>query len=170
MVNVVALAAIGVTGFVAVFNAWSVRSRQRDDHQREFRVEIRNVLDEGANAVRAAKRCFERVYNLQQTGVAPASAEAQAAFSNWRAAMQAARFMEDRIAIRLGDGHPAHAAYVTWLETLKPLRAFARGYESGVLSAALADRQSQAHDAFDPARRQFIQAARQVVDPMLAAS
>jgi hypothetical protein len=56
----VAITAIIVSGVVGPgLSAWWTRRRQRDDHEREARAELRAVLDEGANVMGNAKRCFE---------------------------------------------------------------------------------------------------------------
>jgi hypothetical protein len=167
----ISITAIVVSGAVgpSLTARWT-RNRQRADHENELRAELRAVLDEGANAVSVAKRCFERVYNLQREEVKPDTAEANEASKAWREAMQTAGFLEARIAIRLGDGHPAHSAYVTWIETLQPLRAYARGYERGELSQTLVERQREGHARFGPARARFIESARELVGPSLPQS
>jgi len=160
-ISITAIVVSGVAG--PALTAWWTRNRQRRDHESEFRAELRAVLDEGANAVGAAKRCFERIYNLRREHVEPDSSEAETASVKWREAMQDVQFLEARIAIRVGDGHPVHSAYVVWLDTLKPLRVYARAYERGELSPALIERQRQGHTAFEPARALFIEAARKLL-------
>jgi hypothetical protein len=164
--SVIATAAIVVSGFAAVLAAWAARRRQLDDHGRELLAELRKVLDEGAVAMGAAKRNFDRVYYLQRDEVQPKSPEAQAVSVDWRATMQEARVMDDRIAIRLGKSHEVYVAYVAWLATLRPLRRAARAYGDGTaLSERLQEEQGEAHEAFEPARAVFIEAAQRRVDP-----
>lgn len=90
------------------------------------------------------------------------------AATRWRAAMQEVNYLEDRVAIRLGDDHPAHRALVVWIGTLEPQRLFALGYERGQLTQGLIAKQREGHAAFDPARRSYVDAARRLVGPRLA--
>lgn len=162
----VSITAIVVSGLVGPsLGAWWTRRRQRDDHQRAMQAELRTVLDEGANAAGNAKRCFERVYNLHREGGDRQSAEAKEAAAGWRAAMQEVHYLDDRIAIRVGDEHSVHKAFVDWIDTLDLQRRFARGYERGELSPRLIQRQREGHEAFDGARRRYIAAAREIVGP-----
>lgn len=164
----VSITAIVVSGVVGPgLGAWWTRARQRADHELASRAELRTVLDDGANAAGNAKRCFERVYNLHREGVDRQSAEAEEAAARWRAAMQDVHYLDDRIALRVGDSHLVHEAFVTWIEVLDLQRRFARGYERGELSPKLIERQREGHEAFDGARRHYVDAARRLVGPTL---
>jgi hypothetical protein len=164
----VSITAIVVSGIVGPgLSAWWTWRRQRDDHERTMQVELRTVLDEGANAVGNAKRCFERVYNLCREDVDRQSVEMNEAAQRWRAAMRDVHYLEDRMAIRLGEDHPVHDAFVTWIETLDLQRRFARGFERGELSPRLIERQREGHEAFEPARRRYVDEARRLVGPRL---
>jgi hypothetical protein len=165
----VPIAAIVVSGVVGPsLGAWWTRSRQHDDHQRDLLFELRAVLDEGAGAVSAAKRRFERIYNLCREEIPREAAEVAVEYAAWREAMRLVDLVEARIAIRLGEDHPVHVAFVAWVATLSAQRQFARAYERGELSERIKENQRTAHAAFEPARRQYIEGARDLVGPRLS--
>jgi hypothetical protein len=164
----VSLTAIIVSGVVGPsLSAWWTRRRQRDDHERELRAELAAVLDEGANALGQASRCYGRIHLLYRTGVDCYSTEAREAFADRRRTMQDVRYVGDRIAIRLGVDHPVHRAFAQCVETLDQRRDFARAYERGSVSDATYEEQRRARDQYDPTRQTFVEAARQLVGPRL---
>jgi hypothetical protein len=164
----VSITAIGVSGVVGpALGALWTRSRQRDDHERDLRAELRGVLDEGAHAVGLAKRRFDDVYNLHRDGIDRDSEDARRARDRWREAMEEVRSLDGRIVIRLGDKHPIFLAYKEWLDTLTPMRNFARAYEKDTVSTDISKQQENAKEAFDPARERFVEAAKQLVGPTL---
>jgi hypothetical protein len=164
----VSITAIVVSGVVGPsFSAFRTRRGQRNEHERELIAELRSVLDQAADVVGIAKRCFERVYNLNRDGAGPSSPDASEAAARWRIAMQEVRYAEARLAIRLGEDHEVHIAFVNWIDTLTAQGLFARSYERGQLSRRVAEKQRESHVAFNGARRAYIDAARRVIGPRL---
>jgi hypothetical protein len=149
-------------------SAWWTRSRQRDDHERELRVELASVLDGAVSSLGRAKRSFERIYAMYLGNVDPTSDEAREVFEGRRRAMQDVRYAGDRIAIRLGSDHETHRAYAECADTLEQQLEFARAYErEPSVEPAVLERLHRAHERFDPTREAFVEAARQVVGPKL---
>jgi hypothetical protein len=160
----ISITAIVVSGVVGpAVSAWWIRRTREDEHQRELRAELRVVLDEAANALGLAKRCYERIYVLHRDGVDRESQEAREAFAGRRKAMQEVRYADDRIAIRLGTDHVVHRCFSACMKTLDEQREFARAYEKGSAIERPLAKQRRAHEAFRPARRAFVDAAREVI-------
>lgn len=164
----ISLTAIVVSGVVGPsLAAWWTSRRQRDDHQRELRVELAAVLDEGVHAVGRANRCYMRIYRLYVDGVDREAAEAREAFRERPHLMQEVRYAGDRIAIRLGVDHAVHRAYAECTDTLDERYPFAHAYERGPVIEEDVERQRRAHDRFNPTRATFVDAARRLVGPRL---
>lgn len=164
----VALTAIVVSGVVGPgLAAWWTRERQKADFDQELRRELREVLDEAAHSLGSAKRAFERVWVLYNEHIPRQDDTAKQAFLDWRRELGGVRYCEDRIAIRLGEGHPVHEAYCACLKTLEDQRPLAWAYERespGILRAAA--RQEEAHRAYKEARRAYVNAAVRLVGPI----
>jgi hypothetical protein len=164
----ISLTAIVVSGVVGPsLSAWWSRRRQRDDHQRELRVELVAVLDEGVHALGQANRCYMRIYRLHANGVDRESAQVRAEFVDRSRLMQNVRYGADRIAMRLGVDHAVHRAYIGCVSTLDGQYGFADAYREGSVTEQEAERGRRAHERFDPARAAFVDAARQLVGPRL---
>jgi hypothetical protein len=164
----VALTAIVVSGVVGpCLSAWWSRRRQRDDHQRELRLELAVVLDEGVHALGRAHRCYWRIYDLYLDGVDREAAEAREAFAERPVLMQDVRYGGDRIAIRLGVDHAVHRAYVQCVRALDTRFRFAHAYERGSAIEHELERQPGAQLQFDSTRAAFVGAARRLVGPRL---
>jgi hypothetical protein len=164
----IAITAIVVSGVVGPsLSAWWSRGRQRDDHQRELRLELAIVLDEGINALGRAHRCYWRIYDLYVDGVDREAAEAREAFAERPVLMQDVRYGGDRIAIRLGADHAVHRAYVRCVRALDSRFRFAHAYERGSAIEHELERQLRAHAEFDSTRAAFVGAARKLVGPKL---
>jgi hypothetical protein len=156
--SVVAIVAILVSGVVGPgFSAWWARRRQQDDNKQRIREELQGVLDEGAQALGRAKRAYERIYAAVRDRRPPD--DDREIFEERRAAMQAARYAQDRIALRLGPDSEVHLAFVECVHALDQGRQFARSFERGrIIESSFAD-QREGHERFAPARQHYIELA-----------
>lgn len=162
----ISITAIVVSGVVGPsLSAWWSRRRQRDDHQRELRVELAAVLDEAVHALGRASRCYSCIRGLYVRGVDHESAEARAAFADRRDLMHNVRYGGDRIAMRLGGDHAVHRAYLECTYTLDAQYHFAVAYQRGSVTEHELEQQRHGHVRFDPTRAAFVDAARQLVGP-----
>ena len=161
----VAITAIVVSGVVgpSLSAVWS-RARQRADQRRDSSKELREVLDEGAHALGESKRAFEYVWVLYSNKCPPDDDRAVRASDSWRQALARVRFAEDRIAIRLGDGHEIHLAFVDCMKSLERRRPFARAYERGELTDEELQEQVAAHEGYKGLRSAYITACKGFLD------
>ncbi len=160
-----AVTAIVVSGAVGPgLAAWWARTRQKDDQRQQLQVELRQVLDEGAHALGQSKRCFERVWVLQNRGTSHDSPDAKEASQAWRRTLTDVRYSEDRIALRLGDGHPVHAAFVQCMKELEAQRPLAWAYERGSITQEILADQTTAHKQFRVSRHDYVCAAKACLD------
>lgn len=165
----VAITAIVVSGVVGPgVSAWWSRSRQKADHQQELTRELREVLDEGAQALGETKRAFERLFVLYEQGCPREDSAAAEGFQAWRRALGRVRYVEDRIAIRVGLDHPVHRTFVTCMQTLEARRPFAWAYQRGEALDEPVAKQREAHAAYPEARRRYVEACKALVGPRIA--
>ena len=161
----ISITAILVSGIVGPgLAAWWTRERQRADHRQELSRELRQVLDDSASALGNTKRAFEWLWVLHQRETPREDEDAQRSFARWRHEIAAVRLCEDRLAIRLGPGHPVHEAYCRCMRNLDDHRPFAWAYERGLRIDV--DRQEKIHVAYRDTRRAFVAAAKDLVGPI----
>ena len=160
----IAITGIVVSGVVGPsLGAWWSRQRQRRDISQQRHSALAEVLDDSAKSLGIARQAFERVHVLESGGVSPTTEEATEAARQWRAALTDVRYSRDRLAIRIGERHPVHVAFVACVDNLERRRALAWSYEKGVDTAKARVVEEQAHHAFKDVRTAYLDACKELL-------
>lgn len=161
----IAITGIIVSGVVGPgFAAWWARQRQRRDLIQQRQAMLSEVLDESARVLGVARQAFERVHVLETSGVPPASEESKQAGQSWRASLTEVRYCQDRLAIRVGEGHPVHVAFGECVGNLERRRALAWSYEQGIDTTKARLVEEEAHRSFNNLRSTYLAACKALLE------